>query len=621
MAPSGEEIHEDPSTRMWTLSLAQSAKHDKEMTENWKDNTKGVLVFTGLFSATVAAFIIEGYKKLSPDTGEQTVVLLNQLSQQLVGISNGTPLQLPPTLASSPHSLNVAIRVNIMWLLSLALSITCALAATLMQQWSRQYMEVSQHPVAPHQRALVRMYLFLGIRDFHMKHAVEAIPVLLHVSVFLFFAGLVDFLLPINKTVAWAFLGYVMLFAVAYIVITILPNLLKNCPYRTPFSGPMWRLWEFLVRAASILVQFVLRVFLLCPPWRGAVDGALFSATSVTSTVWRARIAGQITAPQGWLRSVVIAAISAAAQVNKDALTWTIEELDDDRKIEDFVACIPGFFNSNDSVDACNMLDLMDPSSNGRLSVLALRIRDLLKTCHPEMSRLDPMVRKGRLHACLVAIWYYAREYCKANSKWRRMPKYFQMVFADSSDIDALMTDEDKRTKTTVLCIRSLVSTTVINGIHHRLEGPQVLEGESAFLEKTIGSLWQPDLHLADHGPAEVANLVALLEGIGALTLQDVHPGEILGPEVSETLDIQVKIVLDTLSVSIKQWGSTAASIRHSCEVVKQFLLAYEGLNADTRLEGLMRRSEMSQLVEKLKILDPKLAHCAALYDLPESPL
>ena len=34
----------DPS---WTLSLAQSAKHYKKMTENWKDNTKGALVFVG----------------------------------------------------------------------------------------------------------------------------------------------------------------------------------------------------------------------------------------------------------------------------------------------------------------------------------------------------------------------------------------------------------------------------------------------------------------------------------------------------------------------------------------------------------------------------------------------
>ena len=80
-----------------------------------------------------------------------------------------------------------------------------------------------------------------------------------------------------------------------------------------------------------------------------------------------------------------------------------------------YSACIPGFFSSNDSVDACNGLDLTIPSSNGGLSVLSLRVRDLLKS------------------------WYYAREYCKASSRWRPMLKYFRMVFADSNNMDAFM--------------------------------------------------------------------------------------------------------------------------------------------------------------------------------------
>ena len=133
--------------------------------------------------------------------------------------------------------------------------------------------------------------------------------------------------------------------------------------------------------------------------------------------------------------------------------------------------------------------------------------------------------------------------------------------------------------------------------------------------------MWQPDLHLVDRGLAEIVNLVALLEGAGAApTLQDMHPGETPGPEVSETLDIRVKTVLDTISVSTKQWRSTGASIRHSHEVVeKRFSLAYEELNTDTRPEGFMQRPEMSQLIERLKTMDPKLAHCAVLYGLFES--
>ncbi|KAI0264565.1 hypothetical protein BGY98DRAFT_1192090 [Russula aff. rugulosa BPL654] len=45
---------------------------------------------TGLFSATVGAFVIEFYKKLSPDSGSQTVALLQQISQQLANSPNNT---------------------------------------------------------------------------------------------------------------------------------------------------------------------------------------------------------------------------------------------------------------------------------------------------------------------------------------------------------------------------------------------------------------------------------------------------------------------------------------------------------------------------------------------------
>ncbi|KAH9071515.1 hypothetical protein EDB83DRAFT_2221044 [Lactarius deliciosus] len=70
------------------MYLNETEKEDKEITENWKVDTEGILVFTGLFSATVASFIIESYKQLSPDSGITTNTLLTQISQQLANTSN-----------------------------------------------------------------------------------------------------------------------------------------------------------------------------------------------------------------------------------------------------------------------------------------------------------------------------------------------------------------------------------------------------------------------------------------------------------------------------------------------------------------------------------------------------
>ncbi|KAH8982758.1 hypothetical protein EDB86DRAFT_2771803, partial [Lactarius hatsudake] len=210
----------------WSMYLTEAEKQDMRVTESWKGDTDGILVFTGLFSATVAAFLIESYKKLSPDSSDTTNALLTQISVQLVYISNGTALASAALQSTQPFKPTTsAIRVNVLWFLSLVLSLSCALSATLMQQWARRYRELAQRRSAFHRRARMRAFIFDGITRFGMARAVATMPTLLHISVFLFFAGLVDFLFPIYATVAYTTLGSVMVFALAYAILTVLPNI------------------------------------------------------------------------------------------------------------------------------------------------------------------------------------------------------------------------------------------------------------------------------------------------------------------------------------------------------------------------------------------------------------
>src|SRR6266702_2387567 len=121
------------------MYLTEAEKQDTEVTESWKGDTDGILVFvspgpvpfvhihhlkyilkTGLFSATVAAFIIEIYKKLSPDSGDMTNALLTQTSVQLVNISNGTSLTSVPGRTGQPFSPpQPAVGLTFFWFLSL----------------------------------------------------------------------------------------------------------------------------------------------------------------------------------------------------------------------------------------------------------------------------------------------------------------------------------------------------------------------------------------------------------------------------------------------------------------------------------------------------------------------
>jgi hypothetical protein len=135
-------------------------------------------------------------KKLSSDSGNEAAYLLAYISQQLSALSpNGT--YIPPT----PYPKYSPGLGNSFWLLSLVLRIVSAVSATLMQQGARRYIRLPQIPSQPRDRARVRGFLFLGILKYRMSRTFEAAGVLLHLAVFLFFAGLVTFISTIFKAV------------------------------------------------------------------------------------------------------------------------------------------------------------------------------------------------------------------------------------------------------------------------------------------------------------------------------------------------------------------------------------------------------------------------------------
>ncbi|KAF8813218.1 hypothetical protein BYT27DRAFT_7049887, partial [Phlegmacium glaucopus] len=92
--------------------------------------------------------------------------------------------------------------VNIFWFMSLGFSITAALGATLVQQWVRDYLQVFQRLSGSLERSRMRQFLFHGLASNNIHVLVECIPAFIHISLFLFFIGLVDNLFATNKTVA-----------------------------------------------------------------------------------------------------------------------------------------------------------------------------------------------------------------------------------------------------------------------------------------------------------------------------------------------------------------------------------------------------------------------------------
>ena len=153
------------------------------------------------------------------------------------------------------------IWVNALWMISLVLSVTCALIATLLQQWARGYIETTKSSMELRHRARVRSLLFQGTESYRISLLVEILPTLLHLSVYLFFCGLIIAFHKINTKVAIAVDASAGLSGLAYIALTILPCIDVKCPFRTPISKMLWLIWHaFLFRGARCFL-WIVRLF------------------------------------------------------------------------------------------------------------------------------------------------------------------------------------------------------------------------------------------------------------------------------------------------------------------------------------------------------------------------
>jgi hypothetical protein len=246
-----------------------------------------------------------------------------------------TPSSPPPF---SPP--NYAIWVNTLWFLSLAISITCALLATLLQQWARRYLKVTQSRYSLHKQARVRSFFAEGVEKSFLPLAVEALPTLLHVSLFLFFAGLVVFLWNINLTIFRSVLSWVGLCTALYGCITFVPIFRHDSPYFTPLT-PLARLVVVVILRALFVIRHVfLLVFCTC-----------CCHLLCCCSIWRWLIKNDrrdrledvldmaLTTPEQ-------TALNSPPEIDTRAFMWTFDRLDEDHELERFFSSLPDFRSS-----------------------------------------------------------------------------------------------------------------------------------------------------------------------------------------------------------------------------------------------------------------------------------
>jgi hypothetical protein len=417
---------------------------------------------TGLFSATVGAFIIEFYKQLS-NSGSQTVTPLGN------GKYSITPN--PPS-----HSDSVSlIWANAMWLISLVLSLTSALIATLLQQWARRYVEMPTRPGDPKNRSRVRSFLFLGTGIYKMRFAVQIAPTLLHLSVYLFFAGLVIIFRTIDKSVAIAVEVSVGVFGLAYIALSILPCLDVRCPYRTPLSHFLWYPTHAILSFTAVCLRWLVELLHGClveptvvdpqeyTPTRRILVGWLDSCENAIETHWRY-------IKDGIGESIINSAIKTKGDGDRRIVTRLFSLLTlpvgDKSKLREFAASIP----------RNEVSDLIPRIKSGKI-VLQEPLRILLQSCaaSPRVVGRDEEVRKRSLLVCLDAIHNIVKDPSVPDLN------YVRADFANIGLMRALWEDDDLTIRVTSRSICALIAKQVVRGA--LLEEPQL-----RWLQEVTGS-------------------------------------------------------------------------------------------------------------------------------------
>jgi len=228
----------------------------------------------------------------------------------------------------------------------------------------------------------MRAFFAHGADKMSVTSAAEGLPALIHLAVFLFFAGLIIFLMNVSHYTAIPVISWVGVFSIVYAFITFMPMFRPDSPFYTPLSAQVSLLFGaflwFTVGIVSVLdclalvgliiydflrSHFILIWISICSwtrpreyhrlrdwydsddhrHWYGrAVDRLYRLLSSIVDVIshWGDRIGNSGKAAEEIIRN-------RTSEIDLGILDWTISALGEDDARERFFELIPGFFSSH----------------------------------------------------------------------------------------------------------------------------------------------------------------------------------------------------------------------------------------------------------------------------------
>ncbi|KAL1741529.1 hypothetical protein HDZ31DRAFT_66839 [Schizophyllum fasciatum] len=231
----GEEL--GSNARFWHVLLDEGRVYDMELIEGWRDTLDVLLVFAGLFSAVVTTFVVQSSQALQPDYAQVAASLMAEMLAIQRAWATGLAVDDVPRSSLTLDSVSASSLdywCNGLWFSSLALSMSAALMAVLVKQWLLAF---SSHVSGtPKHQALARQFRLIGVERWNVPLIVGLLPMLLHVSLLLFFVGLSLYIFTFDAAIAWVIITLSILVYSLYLAANVLPMIYSQCPYKSPLS-------------------------------------------------------------------------------------------------------------------------------------------------------------------------------------------------------------------------------------------------------------------------------------------------------------------------------------------------------------------------------------------------
>ena len=192
-----------------------------------------------LFTAIVTAFVLDAMSYLDENT---TTKLLRIIAEQ--SAANST-IELPSS--SPPPSI---LTVSTLWFLSIISSLAATTWSMLCLEWCAFYTD-GVPPEDYEEMAEKRQRKYEAVERWRMHLVVAAIPFFLHLSLFLFLAGLWLRLRDVNKQLGLIVGVPSLIIATSYVVVTLLP-IFTDAPFSTSASELLQPIFDGIKRIAEL---------------------------------------------------------------------------------------------------------------------------------------------------------------------------------------------------------------------------------------------------------------------------------------------------------------------------------------------------------------------------------